>query len=98
MELTEHLEELRYRLLHIVAIITISFAICYTLGGSISEILLTTPEEGPDFRYFRRNCLFRGTRQSHLPDSDCFLGIPDCLIPPLVLPNLEVCQTRALSI
>ena len=41
MELTEHLTELRSRLIRIVVIVTVSFAICYALGGPISEILLT---------------------------------------------------------
>ena len=41
MDLTEHLSELRSRLLRIVVVVSISFAICYALGEQISEILLS---------------------------------------------------------
>ena len=40
MDVTEHLNELRSRLLVIMAIVTVSFVICYALGEQISEILL----------------------------------------------------------
>ena len=41
MDLTEHLNELRSRLLRIAAILIVSFAICYAFGEQISEFLLT---------------------------------------------------------
>lgn len=41
MSLTQHLEELRSRLIRIVFILLISFVICYSLGEQITEILLT---------------------------------------------------------
>lgn len=40
MALTDHLEELRKRLIYIVLIIFISFFACYGVGGEIQEILL----------------------------------------------------------
>ena len=45
MELTEHLDELRFRLIRIIVILTISFALCYAFGGSIQELLLTPLRE-----------------------------------------------------
>ena len=41
MELTEHLTELRIRLIRIIAIVATAFTACYALGDAISEILLT---------------------------------------------------------
>ena len=40
LELSEHLNELRSRLLRIVTVVTVSFVVCYSLGERISEILL----------------------------------------------------------
>lgn len=40
MSMYEHLEELRKRIVRVLLIITISFAICYGLGEHIQEILL----------------------------------------------------------
>ena len=45
MEMTEHLKELRSRLLGIIATVSISFVICYALGDRISEILLAPLRE-----------------------------------------------------
>ncbi len=40
MELTEHLGELRSRLIRIVAILAVSFFVCYALGDEIAQVLL----------------------------------------------------------
>ena len=41
MELTEHLSELRSRLITVAVVLVVSFAICYAFGERISEILLS---------------------------------------------------------
>jgi sec-independent protein translocase protein TatC len=41
MSFTEHLEELRYRIIRILIIIAVSFFICYGFGEFIQEILLS---------------------------------------------------------
>ena len=45
MSLVEHLEELRARVIRIVIIIIVSFALCYSFGSQISELLLVPLRE-----------------------------------------------------
>ena len=65
MELTEHLNELRSRLIRIIAIVATSFAVCYAFGGLISEILLTP---------------LRGVLSSEIGGEIVYLGVLDKVI------------------